>query len=356
MNCSGRGIIVENVGCVCFEGWTSIGDFRMESGIDCDVSTIFVRVIYAINLTCMLITLIHSLWELYHVRWKTGSKKLHKKVLRERIVQIQIFLVVATIFGIICFIPRLISPEKAIGIDLLVTWSFFLMIAFVLPGFCLTVLLVAELSFQVELFNNRSGIVKLLVGLRYVVPTLNFLLALVVILVVVAAHVRPNSLDTAIDLISSVWYMLALIILFLGIAVVVIIYPALRDVDAAVLHVQSEETRKQLKEVSIKFRQLRNFSFIQDTTLSGILFTFGAYPPVRYWSPYLIGCTVTCIAAGALHLSFFVSKSSRKINSTATPAGDFKHPAAQQENPTPNDAQLVQSFKDISTDDLKIAT
>ena len=59
MNCSGRGDLVDGV-CVCYDGWASTGDMRSQIGLDCDVTTVYVRLGFALGMLIIGIAFLQS--------------------------------------------------------------------------------------------------------------------------------------------------------------------------------------------------------------------------------------------------------------------------------------------------------
>lgn len=109
--CSGNGVCNESIGkCICNVGWSSIGDYALEEGVDCNIHLQAVTALWSIDLIFYCITFI-VLIRLYYIRYITSKAAFQ---LSEPSFQSPFFFTISVVAHIILASLRISSPERRV--------------------------------------------------------------------------------------------------------------------------------------------------------------------------------------------------------------------------------------------------
>lgn len=113
--CSNHASACINDQCMCFPGWTGIGDFLTAEGYDCDIHKNTIVIWSYFNLALSLISLATMIYCLYHenfFRWE--SKKLFYQKLRSTKCQLFLSSTAVPFFSIILEVAKIYDQERFI--------------------------------------------------------------------------------------------------------------------------------------------------------------------------------------------------------------------------------------------------
>jgi len=295
---------------VCPPGWTNEGDFREGESTNCDVSKIFVRVVYSFPVLLFPIAIFHSgraLLFMYRAKGLRGFLKIHNNV-----KTIHVTSVLASIFLLLSYLAKTIEPERALGIDPIVTWLFFVGMTMFFIGLNSSFAMFVKISIKQEKFGGRKSIVHLLKIASNIIPVLSTLMWTAFLLVLVAVYVRPHSIPVAVELVTWFWRLLAIAAISLLITVPFILHSACRDLKAMIKRNpdQSEDKTKELEQLLAKFQGVRAQALVRGTINSAFFLTLGISEQARYWGPYLIGIQAFLFSLVVLGLSTLTTRKS----------------------------------------------
>ena len=314
MECSGRGVLLDNGQCECIDGWMSVGDMRMQTGLACDVSKVFVRVVYSFPLLLFPAAIYHSARELLLLKDIKGWRKLCRPT--NKVFVIHSCTILASLILTAAYIEKLVHPERSIGIDSAVTWLFFMGMTFFFIVVASAFGLMVTISIKQEKWGGSKAILNLLRFARYLIPFLCFSMGSAFSLVVAAVYVRPVSLEAAENLIMGFWIILSVNAIALLIGTPIVLHSACRDLDAMVRRHSKDGKAEDIAKLSKKLKAVRKQSIFRGIVNSSAFLIMACWSTARYYGPYVIGVQALAFSVIVLTLSTLTNTKSNGTSSS----------------------------------------
>ena len=296
----------------CPSHWSSTGDLRVSNSTNCDVSTIFVRCCFGIAFFTGILLLIKAIVEVQKRLYKARMSK-EKFQIKKFVNLIAIVVVISLIPMLILSIRKVIEPERAIGSDPTLTWSFTICAIITLYLLHLLFGLFITMSIHQERFRTQLSMTYLLRFVRFFLPFLVFVLGIAYSLPLVSVYYPAY----AGSLIQSFWLIQGICVLIFGLSFPLVVHSVCRDLDLLVKN-RTSINLKELQKMREKFRSARLQGFIRSLINSAITLTFGIVAQARYWSPYIVGLQVLFLPLIYLGALKMISTSQNSTSSLST--------------------------------------
>jgi len=271
--CSGHGVCdaSTNGSCVCTWPWSSFGDFRYQSGVDCDVHLVAIQAIWAV---CAVMPLLAALVSARNV-WRLVVERGFKSAMRYRGLSVaHVSIIAAALLMAALCLYRTSNPQAGIGMDAAATWLYLAsQIGFVFAcGFIVEKFFIVSLSQLRKFSPGRS---------QSLVRTMHKSIPIVATLMITCAALQCAGLaypEQGLRMLQISYVLIGLGLLPAALLGWTAITLLVRDMEPLAARTASSETTAVVKHLLARFKRLRSQLLITCLSNALVCVLFGCIP------------------------------------------------------------------------------